>query len=138
MSSAVSLAGTPAASPLGYYSWTFGQGARDPYYIMVIIYIFYPYFSNTVVGDPVKGQALIGYITAAAGTVLAVTAPFLGAIADKDGRRKPWLVGTVAIMTAGAFSLWMIEPEGRGMSLTSALIIPVSYTHLTLPTICSV
>ncbi len=123
MSSAISLAGTPAASPLGYYSWTFGQGARDPYYIMVIIYIFYPYFSNTVVGDPVKGQALIGYITAAAGTVLAVTAPFLGAIADKDGRRKPWLVGTVAIMTAGAFSLWMIEPEGRGMSLTSALII---------------
>ena len=123
MSRAVSLAGTPAASPLGYYSWTFGQGARDPYYIMVIIYIFYPYFSNTVVGDPVKGQALIGYITAAAGTVLAVTAPFLGAIADKDGRRKPWLVGTVAIMTAGAFSLWMIEPEGRGMSLNSALII---------------
>ncbi len=123
MSSAISLAGTPAASPLGYYSWTFGQGARDPYYIMVIIYIFYPYFSNTVVGDPVKGQALIGYITAAAGTVLAVTAPFLGAIADKDGRRKPWLVGTVAIMTAGAFSLWMVEPGGRGMSLTSALII---------------
>lgn len=123
MNSAVSLAGTPAASPLGYYSWTFGQGARDPYYIMVIIYIFYPYFSNTVVGDPVKGQALIGYITAAAGTLLAVTAPFLGAIADKDGRRKPWLIGTVAIMTAGAFSLWMIEPEGRGMSLTSALII---------------
>ena len=31
--SAVSLAGTPAASPLGYFSWTFGQAARDPYYI---------------------------------------------------------------------------------------------------------
>ena len=39
-SSSLSLAGTPAASPLGYLSWTFGQGARDPYYIMVIIYIF--------------------------------------------------------------------------------------------------
>lgn len=123
LSDNTSLAGTPAASPLGYYSWTFGQGARDPYYIMVIIYIFYPYFSNTVVGDPVKGQALIGYITAAAGTLLAVTAPFLGAIADKDGRRKPWLIGTVSIMTLGAFSLWMIEPEGRGMSLTTALAI---------------
>ena len=119
----VSLAGTPAASPLGYYSWTFGQGARDPYYIMVIIYIFYPYFSNTVVGDPIQGQALIGYITAAAGTLLAVVAPFLGAIADKDGRRKPWLIGTVAIMTVGAFSLWFIEPDGRGISLMSALTI---------------
>ncbi len=123
MTSSISLAGTPAAPPLGYYSWTFGQGARDPYYIMVIIYIFYPYFSNTVVGDPVKGQALIGYITAAAGTLLAVTAPFLGAIADKDGRRKPWLLAMVSIMTMGACSLWLVEPEGRGMSITTALVI---------------
>ncbi len=120
---AVSLAGTPAASPLGYFSWTFGQGARDPYYILVIIYIFYPYFSNTVVGDPVRGQSLIGYITAAAGFVLAITAPFLGAIADKDGRRKPWLVGTVAVMTLGALSLWFVEPEERGMSLAMAVAI---------------
>ena len=27
----ISLAGTPAASPLGYYSWAFGQAARDPF-----------------------------------------------------------------------------------------------------------
>ena len=119
----LSLAGTPAATPLGYFSWTFGQAARDPYYIMVIIYIFYPYFSNTVVGDPVKGQALIGYITATAGLLLALTAPFLGAIADKDGRRKPWLVGTVAVMAVGAFCLWFIKPEGQGLSLVVAVIV---------------
>lgn len=123
MTSTLSLAGTPAASPLGYYSWTFGQGARDPYYIMVIIYIFYPYFSNTVVGDPVKGQALIGYITAAAGTVLALTAPFLGAIADKDGRRKPWLLAMVTIMTFGACSLWYVQPGDQGISLTTAVMV---------------
>lgn len=119
----LSLAGTPAASPLGYFSWTFGQGARDPYYILVIIYIFYPYFSNTVVGDPIKGQALIGYITATAGFVLALTAPFLGAIADKDGRRKPWLVAMVVIMSIGAVSLWFIEPEGRGLSLGVSIMV---------------
>ena len=122
-SQTTSLAGTPAASPLGYLSWTFGQGARDPYYILVIIYIFYPYFSNTVVGDPVRGQALIGYITATAGFVLAFTAPFLGAIADKNGRRKPWLVAMVAIMTVGAFCLWFIEPEERGLSLGASLMV---------------
>ena len=122
-SQTMSLAGTPAASPLGYFSWTFGQGARDPYYILVIIYIFYPYFSNTVVGDPVRGQALIGYITAGAGFVLALTAPFLGAIADKNGRRKPWLVAMVGIMTMGAVALWFIEPEERGLSLGTAVFI---------------
>jgi UMF1 family MFS transporter len=76
-----------------------------------------------VVGDPVKGQALIGYITAGAGFVLALTAPFLGAIADKDGRRKPWVVGTVLMMTIGAFSLWFIKPEGQGLSLGVSLAI---------------
>lgn len=118
-----SLAGTPAASPLGYFSWTFGQAARDPYYILVIIYIFYPYFSNTVVGDPVRGQALIGYITAGAGFLLALTAPFLGAIADKDGRRKPWILGSVMVMSAGALCLWFVEPEDRGLSLGLTLAI---------------
>ncbi|MEM7099980.1 MAG: MFS transporter [Pseudomonadota bacterium] len=145
---AVSLAGTPAASPLGYLSWTFGQGARDPYYIMVVIYIFYPYFSNTVVGDPVQGQALIGYLTAAAGFILAVTAPFLGAIADKDGRRKPWVAGTVIAMVIGAWGLWWVEPAGGGLgiglSLALLLIIKVAFTtsevfhNAMLPTIAPV
>ena len=113
----ISLAGTPAATPLGYYSWTFGQGARDPYYIMVVIYIFYPYFSNTVVGDPVRGQALLGYVTAGGGFILALTAPFLGAIADKNGRRKPWVAWTVVVMVAGAWALWHVKPGGGGISI---------------------
>ena len=118
-----SLAGTPAAPPLGYYSWTFGQAARDPFYIMVIIYIFYPYFSNTVVGDPVRGQEIIGYLTAGAGFILALTAPFLGAIADKNGRRKPWVMGTVAIIATGACLLWFVEPGGAGLSIAVTCLI---------------
>ena len=117
----LSLAGTPAASPLGYYSWTFGQLARDPYYIMVVIYIFFPYFSNVVVGDPVEGQALIGWLNATAGVILAITAPFLGAIADKNGRRKPWVGGTVACMSVGAVMLWFVLPAGGGIGITATL-----------------
>lgn len=122
------LAGTPAASPLGYYSWTFGQAARDPYYIMVVIYIFYPYFSNTVVGDPVRGQALIGWINTASGVALALTAPFLGAIADKNGRRKPWVAFTVLFMSVGACLLWFVLPGGQGIGVpaTFALLLAIS------------
>jgi UMF1 family MFS transporter len=119
----ISLAGTPAASPLGYYSWTFGQAARDPYYIMVVIYIFFPYFSNTVVGNPVRGQSLIGWLNATTGFVLAFTAPFLGAIADKNGRRKPWIATTVFIMSAGACLLWFVLPRGGGIGIPGAFAL---------------
>ncbi|MEZ5598386.1 MAG: hypothetical protein R3E84_18765 [Pseudomonadales bacterium] len=124
----LSLAGTPAARPLGYYSWTFGQAARDPYYIMVVIYIFFPYFSNTVVGDPVQGQSLIGYLNATGGLILALTAPFLGAIADKNGRRKPWVAATVLLMSIGAPLLWFVLPGGAGLGIypTLALLLAIS------------
>ena len=117
VSSEVSLAGTPAASPLGYFSWTSGQLARDPYYILVVIYIFFPYFSGSVVGDPVYGQTLIGYLNAVSGAFLALTVPFLGAIADKHGRRKPWIAGTVAFMGIGACLLWLIKPNADASTL---------------------
>ena len=113
----LSIAGTPAAAPLGYFSWTSGQLGRDPYYILVVIYIFFPYFSSVVVGDPVYGQTLIGYLNAAAGAFLAMTIPFLGAIADKQGRRKPWIAGTVIFMGVGACLLWFIKPNAAGMTL---------------------
>lgn len=124
----VSLAGTPAAGPLGYTSWALGQGARDPYYILVVIYIFYPYFSNTVVGDPVEGQSLLGYTNAIAGLLLALFAPVLGAIADKNGRRKPWVLGTVIAMVIGAMALWFVLPAGAGLGImpTLALIVAIN------------
>ena len=106
----LSLAGTKPASPLGYYSWTFGQFARDPFYILVVIYIFFPYFSSVVVGDPVRGQTLIGYLNATSGAILAATIPFLGAVADKQGRRKPWIAVTVLLMSIGACCLWWVTP----------------------------
>ena len=119
----LSIAGTPAASPLGYYSWTFGQCARDPFYIAVVIYIFFPYFSNVVVGDPVAGQALIGYLNAAAGAIMALTIPFLGAIADKGGRQKPWFAATVLLIGLGAIALWWVKPAGAGLSVLQSLAV---------------
>ncbi|MGB1738225.1 MAG: MFS transporter [Pseudomonadales bacterium] len=121
-----SIAGTPAASPLGYFSWTSGQLGRDPYYILVVIYIFFPYFSTQVVGDPVYGQALIGYLNAVSGALLALTIPFLGAIADKQGRRKPWIAGTVGFMSLGACMLWWIMPGAEGSDLYWAFFLLLS------------
>jgi MFS-type transporter involved in bile tolerance (Atg22 family) len=73
------------AGKLGQVSWALFEWARNPYYI--VIYIYGPYFTNEVIGDPVRGQEIWDYANGFAGRVTACFAPFLGAIADKVGRR---------------------------------------------------
>ena len=72
--SKLTISGDPAASPLGYNSWAVFEWARNPYVILVTIYIFAPYFSTTVVGDPVEGQGLLGYTNAVSGFMIALMA----------------------------------------------------------------
>ena len=100
---------------------------------MVVIYIFFPYFSAVVVGDPVRGQSLIGYINASVGFVLAATILFLGAIADTVGRRKPWILVTYGTIAIGGFLLWWVKPGSEGLSLYSSVglifIIMVAFAY---------
>ncbi|MEQ8487010.1 MAG: MFS transporter [Pseudomonadales bacterium] len=120
-----SLAGTPAAGPLGYQSWALFEWARNPYVILITIYIFAPYFTTTVVADPVRGQSLLGYANSIAGALIALTAPLLGAVADKQGRRKPWLAGFVTLMVPAVWLLWFSMPGGGGLGVMTTLALIV-------------
>ncbi|HEY4343954.1 MAG TPA: MFS transporter [Parvibaculum sp.] len=124
----LSATGAPAADLKGQMSWAIFEWARDPYVIIVTIYIFAPYFSNTVVGDPIRGQAIWGNINSIAGFIIACFGPILGAIADTGGRRKPWLIGFVAVMVPAIFALWWALPSGEGLGIyqIAALFIIVS------------
>ncbi len=119
----------PPADALGQVSWALFEWARNPYYILIVIYIFGPYFSTEVVGDPIRGQAIWGYINGFAGAVTACLAPFLGAIADKVGRRKPWIAAFVVMMTPAILLLWYAVPgeEGPGI-LMVAIALAVAGT----------
>jgi len=99
---------------LGQFSWALFEWARNPYYILIVIYIFGPYFSTVVITDPVRGQEVWGYINGFAGAVTASLAPFLGAIADKVGRRKPWMAAFILMMVPAIILLWFATPGGGG------------------------
>ena len=106
-----------AASSLGRASWVLFEWGRNPYVLVVTIYIYATYFSRDIVGDPVRGQALWAEIQGYAGLGVAVLAPFLGAIADAGGRRKPWTFVFSVILMASTAMLWFGEPMGLGLGL---------------------
>jgi UMF1 family MFS transporter len=113
----LSATGDRAASRLGQISWAVFEWARNPYVLLVTIYLFAPYFSKVVVGEPVRGQALWGTIASIGGLMVAVLAPFLGAIADAGGRRKPWIGFYVVILAAGSLLMWYAKPLSTGWDL---------------------
>jgi UMF1 family MFS transporter len=107
----------------GAVSWAVFEGARNPYVILITIYVFMPYFARFVVGDPVKGQEAVAAYGQYSGWIVMLTAPFLGSAIDKFGRRKGWLALIVGLMVPLIASLWFATPGGTGLSVTTVIII---------------
>ncbi len=134
------------------FAWAVFEWARNPYYILVVIYVFAPYF-GTVIGQQMMaagqfdamttdqaaraagaaGQATISSITKWAGLVAALTAPFLGAALDRGGRRKPLLVFFLGLLAFMSWQLWYAAPDGSGhpvwLTMTVLVIAYVAYTY---------
>jgi len=124
----------------GAISWSIFEGARDPYVILIIIYVFMPYVGSVMVGwpksNPTAGQEVISQWSQYSGWLTMATAPFLGASIDQLGRRKGWLGLAVALMIPLMFALWWAKPDGSGlpvaavMLMTSLIAILFSYTEV--------
>src|SRR5882672_6787433 len=91
-------------------SWIFFDWAAQPYFTLITTFVFAPYFAGFVAPDPASGQALWGFATAAAGLMIALMSPILGAIADASGRRKPWIAGFGCLLVIGSGLMWFGKP----------------------------
>jgi MFS transporter, UMF1 family len=98
------------ASTLALGSWTLYEWASQPFYTLITTFLFSAYFVSGFVGDPTRGQALWGYLVAAAGICVALVSPVLGAIADASGRKKPWVAFASMFFVAGMAVLWFALP----------------------------
>jgi UMF1 family MFS transporter len=108
---------------LGGACWSLFEGARNPYVILIIIYIFMPYVAFTLVGDAVKGQEVISRWSQYTGWAVMLTAPLLGASIDKMGRRKTWLALIVALMVPLTATLWFAKADHTGLTVIQTLTI---------------
>jgi UMF1 family MFS transporter len=107
----------------GAVAWSVFEGGRDPYVILITIYVFMPYVAATMIGDPVRGQEVISRWAQYAGWAVMATAPFLGASIDKLGRRKGWLALIVGAMIPLIAALWWAKPDGSGISVTMTMLL---------------
>jgi MFS transporter, UMF1 family len=113
-------AGRKEASRLGQISWALFDWANQPFFTIITTFIFAPYFANVMVGDPVQGQAAWAFTQSTSGVLIALLSPFLGAMADAGGPRKPYILTFQVLLALGCIALWWAYP-GR-----PDLIAPIS------------
>jgi len=112
---------TVTASRPAILGWLFFDWACQPFFTLVTTFVFAPYFAASLAPDPVTGQSLWGYATAAAGLALAILSPVLGSVADATGPKKPWIASCGLVLFVASFALWYAAP-GQPHAIAVALI----------------
>ena len=93
------------STPRGRFGWVMYDWSAQPFFTIILTFIFGPYFVNAVAANPQEGQTLWANAQTFAGLAMALTAPFLGAYADESGPRKPWVIGFSLLCI---FSCWVV------------------------------
>jgi MFS transporter, UMF1 family len=103
------------------WGWYFFDWASQPFNTLCLTFIFGPYFAEvaraqfmadgmTREAASAAAQAYWGWGQTAAGVLIAVLAPVLGAIADSSGRRMVWIWLFSAFYILGSWMLWHLTP----------------------------
>ncbi|WP_445501167.1 MFS transporter [Microvirga sp. G4-2] len=109
------------ASRPAILGWLLFDWACQPFFTLVTTFVFAPYFAASLAPDPVTGQSLWGYATAAAGFALAILSPVLGSVADATGPKKPWIAACGFVLFVASFALWYAAP-GQSHGIAIALL----------------
>ena len=66
-------------------SWCLYDWANSAFPTVIITFVFATYFTNSVAVDDVTGTAYWGYTISISSLVVALTAPFFGAVGRRGG-----------------------------------------------------
>lgn len=111
-----------SASTKALFSWALYDWANSSFFAVIQTFVFATYFIQSVAENDVVGSNQWGNIISAAGLLIAIIGPFLGAIADQLGRRKPWIFGFSMLCILATGGLWFVEPSNNFLLLALVLI----------------
>ena len=104
------------------FAWCFFDWANSAFPTVIITFVFAAYVTKVVAGDVELGTARWGTAVSISALFVAVLAPILGAIADRGGRRKPWIVLFTALCIAAGAALWGVGPDPVSLLLALVLV----------------
>jgi UMF1 family MFS transporter len=111
------------ASKRALAAWCLYDWANSAFPTVVITFVFATYFTEKVAVDREAGTAMWSYAEAIAAGLIAIFSPCLGAIADRKGRRKPWILAFSLLCVAATASLWFVRPDPAYAMMALVLVV---------------
>lgn len=111
------MTGPSPSSPRAVWSWALYDFANSPFTTLVVTFIYASYFTQAIAPDPIRGTALWSRAVALTALVVALLSPLLGALADRGGYRKLFLMLSTALCIGGTVGLYPVLPGDVGAAL---------------------
>ncbi len=119
-----SRASTGKKAIWGWALYDFGNSA---FTTLIVTFIYSVFFAQEIAPDGDSGTVLWAYAVSFTALVVAVTSPFLGALADRGGRRRRYLLITTAVAIVGSALLYLPTPGQVRLALVIFVIANIAF-----------
>lgn len=109
------------------FSWCLFDWAGQGFPTVIATFVFAAYFAKAVAVDEVSGTAQWGMAMSLSALAVALVAPLAGAIADRAGRRKPWILALSVVCVAATLLLWRSRPDPDWVTWTLVCVAVANF-----------
>jgi UMF1 family MFS transporter len=115
------------ARPRAIASWALYDFANSPFTTLVVTFVYATYFTQAIADDPIHGTALWSRGITATALIVAFGSPVLGALADRGGFRKLFVVLATFVCASATAMLYFVLPGQIVAALLLLVIANVAF-----------
>lgn len=109
------------------WSWSLYDFANSSFTTLIVTFVYATYFTQAIADDPIHGTSLWSRGITITALIVALSSPVLGAIADRGGYRKLFVVVSTLICIVATAALYTVLPGQVIAALVLVVIANIAY-----------